>query len=198
MSYRVRKAKGTGPIDTNEILHSLFCQHSTPICRYLTRLTGDTARAEELTQETFLRAYNALEKGARWQNPRAWLYRVASRLAINEHRRRRLLQWLPLKSTDADPGVQIEHHVAERLAVQAALEQLAPKYRVPLVLYLEEGYSVSEIAGILDLSESAVKVRLFRARQQFKSAYQDQDRGQETVSSLQEARACVRAQGERS
>ena len=173
VSYRVGKAKGAGTIDTTSTLHALFCRYSQPICRYLARLTGDPGRAEELTQETFLRAYRALEQGARWENPRAWLYRVASRLAINDHRRRTLFQWLPLRDTDPDPRPEagIEAAVAERLAVREALAQLAPTYRVPLVLYLEEGYSVAEIAEILALSKSAVKVRLYRAREQFRRAY---------------------------
>ena len=165
--------KGAGSIDSTSTLHTLFCRYSQPICRYLARLTGDPGRAEELTQETFLRAYCALEKGAHWENPRAWLYRVASRLAINDHRRRALFQWLPLRDTDADPGPEagIEAAVAERLAVQEALAQIPLKYKVPLVLYLGEGYSVAEIAEILALSKSAVKVRLYRAREQFRRAY---------------------------
>jgi RNA polymerase sigma-70 factor (ECF subfamily) len=157
-------------------------------------LTGDPARAEELTQETFLRAYCALEKGARWANARAWLYRVASRLAINDHRRRTLLQWLPLRGTDPDPAPAVETCITERLAVQEALAALSPKYSVPLVLYLDEGYSVTEIAEILGLSSSAVKVRLCRAREQFRQAYLAQQSAplrQETT--LGSGDTCVRA-----
>jgi RNA polymerase sigma-70 factor (ECF subfamily) len=193
VSYRVGKAKGAGTIDTTSILHALFCQYSQPICRYLARLTGDPGRAEELTQEVFLRAFRELEAGARWENPRAWLYRVASRLAINDHRRRTLFQWLPLRDSDPDPAARIEAAVAERLAVQEALAQLAPKYRVPLVLYLEEGYSVSEIAEILVLSKSAVKVRLYRAREQFRRAY----RAKQDAPSQREVAPRVQARKER-
>jgi RNA polymerase sigma-70 factor (ECF subfamily) len=132
---------------------------------------GDPDRAEDLTQETFVRAYLALERGAAWDNPRAWLYRVASRLAINEHRRRKLIQWLPLWSTDVDPAPGVETTIAERLAVREALAALPPKYRIPLVLYSTEGYSVAEIAAMLELSASAVKVRLYRAREKFRRAY---------------------------
>jgi RNA polymerase sigma-70 factor (ECF subfamily) len=171
----------------------LFCQHSQAICRYLARLTGDPARAEELTQETFLRAFCALEKGARWDNERAWLYRVASRLAINDHRRRTLLQWLPLQGTDPDPAPAVEETVAERLAVARALAALSPKYRVPLVLYLDEGYSVAEIAAILRLSHSAVKVRLHRAREQFRQAYLAQASAPTAqANTTRNANTCVR------
>ncbi len=160
----------------------MFCQYREPICRYLTRLTGDPARAEELTQETFLRAYRALERGERWDNPRAWLYRVASRLAINEHRRSKLLQWLPLLESDVASGPGLESVVGERLAVQKVLALLSPKYRLPLVLYLDEGYAVAEIAQILQLSVSAVKVRLCRARKKFRRLYQGSEESMSRIA----------------
>ena len=149
----------------------MFRQYEQPICSYLARLTGDLARAQELTQETFLRAYQALARGQRWDNARAWLYRVASRLATDDYRRRRLLQWLPLSGVEPDPKPGIEAATAERLAVQAALEALPPKYRVPLVLYVHEERTVAEIAETLKLSISAVKMRLCRAREKFRQAY---------------------------
>jgi RNA polymerase sigma-70 factor (ECF subfamily) len=160
----------------------LFRQFEEPICSYLSRLTGDSGRAQELTQETFLRAYRALLKGDCWDNPRAWLYRVASRLATDDYRRRTLLQWLPL--WDADRGTDaasrpeelgIEDATAERLAVRAALGALSPKYRVPLVLYVCEECSVAEVAELLDLSVGAVKMCLSRAREMLRQAYQRED-----------------------
>jgi RNA polymerase sigma-70 factor (ECF subfamily) len=130
-----------------------------------------------LTQEAFLRAYRALVKGERWDNPRAWLYRVASRLATDDYRHRKLLQWLPLRAADGsrDGSTGVEAATAERLAVQAALNQLPPKYRVPLVLYVYEGRTVAEVAGTLGLSISAVKMRLSRAREMFRRAYQQEE-----------------------
>jgi len=135
-------------------------------------MTGDPARAQELTQETFIRAYRALARGERWGNPRAWLYRVASRLATDAYRRRRLLQWLPLSESDPAlaPGVE------DRVAVQAALDALPPKYRVPLLLYVYAGCTVAEVAQTLGLSESAVKMRLSRAREKFRRAYGEEER----------------------
>jgi RNA polymerase sigma-70 factor (ECF subfamily) len=112
-----------------------------------------------------------LVRGERWENPRAWLYRVASRLAIDAHRRRKLIEWLPLLGNEPDPGPNPEVIVAEQLDVQEALNALPPKYRIPLVLYTCEGYKVREVAEILDLSISAVKMRLCRAREKFRRAY---------------------------
>lgn len=130
-----------------------------------------------MTQETFIRAYRALARGERWDNPRAWLYRVASRLATDDYRRRKLLQWLPLSGMEPDPAPGVEEATVERLAVQTALDTLSPKYRVPLVLYVYGGCTVTEIAETLRLSTSAVKMRLSRAREKLRQACeQEEDR----------------------
>ncbi len=172
--YRTPRSETIDTRDTTgaeQLFEELFRRYELPICTYLARLTGDPARAEELAQETFLRAYCALAKGERWENPRAWLYRVASRLATDHHRRRKLLQWLPLWDADRRPGPDVEQAAAEQLYVRAALEALPLKYRVPLVLYVHEGYNVAEVAELVDLSVSATKSRLCRARRLFRAAY---------------------------
>jgi RNA polymerase sigma-70 factor, ECF subfamily len=157
-----------------EEFEALFRRYEQPICSYLARLTGDPARGQELAQETFLRAYRAMARGERWENPRAWLYRVASRLAANDYRRRKLLQWLPLRDDEARPGPGPAEASAERLAFQAALSSLPPRYRAPLVLSMYAGYRVTEIADMLDLGVSAVKMRLCRGREMFRQAYERQ------------------------
>lgn len=137
-----------------------------------------------MAQETFIRAYQALSRGERWDNPRAWLYRVASRLATDDYRRRRLLKWLPLRSADGRSGGSFEGATAERLAVETALATLPLKYRVPLLLYVQEEWTVAEVAEALELSVSAVKMRLSRAREMFRRAY-----GQEETDERVQERA---------
>ena len=162
--------------EADHIFDALFARYERALCSYLVRLNGDPARAQELTQETFIRAYRALRRGEEWSNPRAWLYRVASRLATDDHRRRKLLEWLPLLGTEPDPVPSIERVVGKWLDVQAALDKLPPIYRIPLVLYTCEGHTTAEIAETLGLSISAVKMRLSRARTKFRRAYeQEQD-----------------------
>jgi RNA polymerase sigma-70 factor (ECF subfamily) len=132
-------------------------------------VTGNRGQAQELTQETFLRAYRTLLRGEVWENPRAWLYRTASRLAIDLHRRQRLLQQLPLSTGAATP--EVETATLDSIEVRTALDTLPLKYRIPLLLYVCEGYSVAEVANILGLSPGAVKMRLCRARGMFRQAY---------------------------
>jgi RNA polymerase sigma-70 factor (ECF subfamily) len=166
----------TGDADAAALTEALFRQHELALCSYLARLTGDVARAQDLTQETFIRAYQALMRGEQWDNPHAWLYRVASRLATDDYRRRKLFEWLPLLRTEPDPAAGVEASTVERVAVQVALDALPPKYRVPLVLYTYERYTVAEIAETLELSVSAVKMRLSRAREKFRRAYGQEKR----------------------
>jgi len=153
----------------------IFQEYQRPIANYLLRLVDDPRQAEDLAQEVFLKAYRALGSLPADANVRAWLYRIATNTAYDVLRRRRLLKWLPLgrhHKTSSDPQ-GLEAWIAERDAVQGALAELSPLYRVPLVLYTVEGFSTKEIAEVLHISTNTVKVRIFRARQMFQQAYQE-------------------------
>jgi RNA polymerase sigma-70 factor (ECF subfamily) len=154
---------------------TLFHAYQQPITAYLDHLTGDTEQAEDLAQDAFLRAYRALLRGEHVEHPKAWLYRIATNVANDRWRRARLLRWLPLLDNVREPGLCVPDHTegaAEQLAVQSALARLQPGYRVPLVLHLCEGLSIAEISEVLGIRQGAVKMRLSRAREQFRQAFQ--------------------------
>jgi len=154
---------------------ALFHAYQQPITTYLSHVTGNTEQAEDLAQDTFLRAYRALLRGEHVEHPKAWLYRIATNVANDRWRRARLLRWLPLLDNVYEPGLRAPNQaedVAERLAVQSALARLQPGYRIPLVLHLCEGLSIAEIGEVLGISQGAVKMRLSRAREQFRQAFQ--------------------------
>ena len=159
--------------ETADLVADLFEQYHSQIFAYLYRLVDNRELAHDLTQETFLRL---LQQGDRLQqvdNQRAWTYRVASNLAFNALKRQRRFAWLPWRQGDGYTLSQAgpAQTVAEQEAVQQALAALSPTYRAPLLLYSHYQLSVREIAAVLDISESNVKVRLHRARQQFREAY---------------------------
>jgi RNA polymerase sigma-70 factor (ECF subfamily) len=104
---------------------------------------------------------------------------VASRLATDDYRRRKLLQWLPLSNIEPDGSQDIEATVTEYVVVQAALNSLPPKYSIPLTLYVHEECTVAEIAETLEISVSAVKMRLSRAREKFRQAYEQTSKSQD-------------------
>lgn len=159
--------------DDQARFEALFAAYHQPILNYLYRLVGDGARAEELCQEAFTRAYQARRSLDRVENVRAWLYRVATNAARDHLRRRRRLAWLPL--LDEEPALSVEGPeaaTAEAQAVHKALLKLDPDLRVPLVLYTCQELSTQEIADVMGVSREAVKQRLVRARLRFKEVYE--------------------------
>ncbi len=157
-----------------DLVLALTDRHYAPILNYLHRLLYDRRLAEELTQEVFLKAFDKRGQLKQVGNQRAWLYRVATNLAINLVRRQRRFQWLPWQAVDSlrvhqpDPAQQ----VGERSAIEHALAVLPLHYRSPLLLRDEYGLNISEIADALDITENTVSTRLHRARQMFAEAYQ--------------------------
>jgi RNA polymerase sigma-70 factor (ECF subfamily) len=155
----------------------LYAAFETPILNYLYRLLGDPRLAEDLTQETFTRAWHARRDLPKLDNPRAWTYRIATNLARDHMRRARLLRWLPLLGNE--PALTSAEHDADPIAsetMRRALLKLADDYRAPLVLYTCHEFSVAEIAATLNLSTDAVKQRLVRARQQLRNVYEGAER----------------------
>jgi len=157
--------------DAAALIERLFAEYQTPILNYLYRLVGEAGLAEDLAQETFTRAWHARARLLLVDNTRAWLYRIATNAARDHLRRRRLIAWLPLLSSDAhwsDSSFEEASLAGEQ--VRRALLRLKPDYRIPLVLYTCQDFSVAEIATALDISTDAVKQRLVRARQQLREA----------------------------
>ena len=176
MPFRPAEGKPLSAELTPADFERLFVEYRTPILNYLYRLVGQAAAAEDLTQEAFTRAWRARDQLARVDNPRAWLYRVATNAAHDHLRRRRLLAWLPLGGeAERHPSLAQGSHedaTLESERMRLALLKLSPDYRVPLVLYTCQDFSVAEIAAALGVSTDAVKQRLVRARQQLREAYQ--------------------------
>ncbi|MFO7696678.1 MAG: RNA polymerase sigma factor [Anaerolineae bacterium] len=159
--------------DAQALLEQLYTQHHHSIVNYLYRMVGDSGRAEELAQDVFLRAFRALPRLPSDANHRAWLYRIATNVAYDTLRRRRLVSWLALRETDRDEqATGGPDRLAEQQAVQMTLMQLPDGYRAVLVLFSVQGYSVREIAESMGISEGAVKTRLSRAREMFRKAYE--------------------------
>ncbi len=147
--------------------------HQHAVYNLAYRMLNDRGEAEDAAQETFLRAYASLDSYDADRPFRTWLLSIASNHCIDRLRKRRLT-WLsiedPLPPHPALNSDEIEPEDAaianERDAmIQDLLAQLTPDYRAAVVLHYWYDYSYTEIASVLDTTESAVKSRLFRARQ---------------------------------
>ena len=175
MALRPADAPALNAGELADHFERLFVEFQTPILNYLYRLVGDPATAEDLVQEAFTRAWRVRDGLVRVDNPRAWLYRIATNAARDHLRRRRLLAWLPLggeASRHANLAVASHENTSlESERMRQALLKLAPDYRIPLVLYTCQDCSVAEIAGALGITPEAVKQRLVRGRQKLREAY---------------------------
>src|ERR1051325_4874713 len=159
-------------------IERLFATYHRPLVRYLTRQLGDRDWAEEVAQETFVRAL----RQEQIVSERAWLFAVATNLVRDEARkdarRRRHLELLR-EQAKVDDVVEPEPLTIERAQEAAlarkALEALGERDREALLMR-EEGLDYTEIATALDLSVASVGTTLSRARRRLVEAYEEMER----------------------
>lgn len=153
------------------------------------RVISDPHRAEDITQEAFLRLVRQLLTGDGQLKLRAWLHRTATNLAIDEHRRSRTVQQyqdqrspldeLPrtLERSDRGHPEQEAESSEVRRAIREVIDSLPERYRSILALRELEGLDYISIAKVMNLSVSAVESLLFRARRRFTEVYQQANGG---------------------
>ncbi len=157
----------------------LFAAYHGPLTNYLYRLVQDRDLADDLVQDTFLRAYCALGRTDADLLFRPWLYRIATNLARNHHRRQRILRWLPfgVVAARASTDAPLAERLGEHELVVGALRQIGPTSASALLLHYQHGLSLAETAVALGLTRNGAKARLFRARKAFITAYASLDGG---------------------
>lgn len=134
------------------------------------RLLSRAEDAQDATQTAFIRAFRELPRFRGESSLKTWMYRITVNEALGLLRKRRVAVALD-ESTGVSDGAPT---VLERLAVRAALAQTSPPHRAILVLRFWEGLSYEEIAEVLGISLSATKMRLHRARDEFRKYYQEE------------------------
>lgn len=161
-------------------LESLFKEFHQPLVRYLTRRLGDRDWAEEVAQETFLRAARQKEI----VSERSWLFAVATNLVRDEARkdarRRKHLELLAREERDREDVVPqlVAMENAENAAMaRRALDALSERDREALLMR-EEGLDYTEIAAALELSVASVGTTLARARRRLVEAFEAQNAGE--------------------
>lgn len=153
----------------------LVYAHQDAVYNLCYRMLGNSVEAEDAAQEAFLRAYVNLQRYDTSRSFKTWVMSIASNHCIDVIRKRRM-QILsldePLPSADAralsskEDGPEL-HALRQEMSeeIQELLDELQPDYRAAVVLRYWYDYSYAEIADALDTTESAIKSRLFRARQ---------------------------------
>ncbi len=166
-------------MDQGQLAERLFREYNTTLVRYLTRRLGDRDWAEEIAQETFVRA---LRQEA-IVNERSWVFAVAHNLvrdgARRDARNRRHLELLAAEEREAQvPDVEstmeaAQERARERSAARKALDALSEKDRQALLLK-EEGLDYGEIAAVIGIEKSSVGTTLSRARKRLAEVYEAQ------------------------
>lgn len=162
----------------NEALHpsfdDMFARYHTVIYAYILGMVGHPEQAQDLTQDTFVKAFKALP-GTRDLVLPAWLYRIATNTALDALRHRGRLTWLPFLSGDDDILMADEPDLPTQLgdseALRSALARLTPPQRACLLLRARDGLSIDEIAEALRMSKGNVKITLYRAKERFRAVY---------------------------
>ena len=144
----------------NELLKKIYEKYEREIYIYVYSICRNKAQAEDLVQETFLKALLSLPKD---DNLRAWLYKVARNLTFNELKKSK--RNVPLEEGE---GVFTESFPSCGKELSEALEKLSPQKREIILLQYAGGLSQKEIAKILNISPQNVRVIAFRARKELK------------------------------
>jgi len=155
------------------LLERLYREHADRIYGLCIRMSGDSVRAAELTQDVFVRAWEQLDRLQADSDAGAWLWRLATNVVLNEMRsdRRRVARVAAV----ADPGLleRVEQGTplpVRRLSIDAAVARLPDRAREVFVLHDVEGFTHGEVSEMLGIAEGTVRAHLHRARSLLREA----------------------------
>lgn len=153
--------------------------YQRPVFNLCYRMLGDAQEAEDAAQETFWRAYQGIKKYDSNRSFATWLLSIAAHYCIDQQRKRKLplvdIDLLPEEDAP-DPSPNPEKVISRQMEnknLHKLLDKLQPQDRAAIVLRYWYEMSEEEIASTLQLTASAVKSRLFRARRQLAEEYQN-------------------------
>jgi RNA polymerase sigma factor (sigma-70 family) len=164
--------------DARARVEELFALHSTEIHTYLARMVRDTELAADLTQDTFVRAFRALDSLEDPTKARPWLYSIANRLALDDIRRRRIVRFIPWTGESHGTAPSAERLVMDaRLSgpLERALARIPERQRAALLLAELHDLTGVELAEALGVSHVAARALLTRARESLRVAIAEEE-----------------------
>lgn len=165
---------------------ALVNAYSTDMYRYAYWLCQNSALAEDLVQETFIRAWKALDKLEEHKAAKGWLFTIIRRENARYFERKHTndvsLEDIEIDKIIGDTG---DFANPEHFVLRNALKVLPKEYLEPLLLQVIGGYSCNEIASIMDAKSGAIMTRLSRARQKMREIMSnDEQRGLKSKSRI--------------
>ncbi len=165
----------TDMTDKQKRYEALVQVYHGELYRFAYWLTQDPAVAEDLTQETFLRAWRSLDSLQDHGAAKAWLITILRRENARRFERKQFDYSDVEEDTLVDTGASSPDADMEYTLLQRQIAKLPEEYREPLLLQVMMGCTGDEISAILDLNKNTVMTRLFRARNQLREALSYQD-----------------------
>lgn len=153
-------------------------RHAPSLYRYAWSITGDPHDADDVYQETLLKAFRAWRRLPDDANHRAWLFRIASNTWISDRRKHGRVHELGDEAhaiATHDPDVPDRLHARETLhAVTSAIELLPPRQRAALVLRKYHDMDYCEIGAVLECSEDAARASVYQGLKKLRATFADQ------------------------
>jgi len=163
LDFRLAQRVAAGDMLAFEEFYERYHRRVYALCL---RMTGNTAEAEDLTQEVFIHVYRKIGSFRGDSTLMTWLHRVTVNRTLMHFRKSAVRRERTTEDgATPEPAAFLGHTPAvDRLIIEKALTQLAPGYRAVFILHDVEGYEHSEIARILGISTGTSKSQLHKAR----------------------------------
>jgi RNA polymerase sigma-70 factor (ECF subfamily) len=169
-----------------EAFEVILSRYQKPIFSFIYHFFQNTALCEDLTQETFLRAYRFINSFRTKEKLSTWLFSIAKNLCIDELRRMQKGATVPIDAVDPEALVSAEAaggnpvsasiRIQEGEILRRAIGRLPDKYRACIVLFYFNELSYEEISSVMKFSLSNTKILLFRGKKMLSELYREETR----------------------
>jgi RNA polymerase sigma-70 factor, ECF subfamily len=150
----------------------LVHQHQSKLCNFIYRYTRNRQDAEDLTQDTFVKAFKNFHRYDSRYAFSTWLYTIARRTVYNHYRSARPAEPIDYDIVSDEPSPDANAEISDRKeSIWESAQRLKEEYQEVLALKYVEDLSVKEISKILNKTQTNVKILLFRARNQLKKIH---------------------------
>ncbi|MCX6153920.1 MAG: RNA polymerase sigma factor [Candidatus Kapabacteria bacterium] len=156
---------------SNNAFEELYSRYSTNLYTYCFKILNDRQLANDIFQEAFIKLLETQKATSNMTNIAAYLFRIARNLCLNE-KQKKYHAFVTIEDLNLSINEDIYEQKEQTMIIESALDALPPKFKEILILkeYLDKSYQ--EIADILEISVSSVRIRIYRAKERLRQILQ--------------------------